>query len=145
MNDDLNLTGRITDDGKLVIYSQNETNDYLRRHRGKRIMIQFHVMDDRPVRAMIAYYHAKILSDIQAAFFNMGERKRLSAVDEFCREISPVCWSDAMDNSGRWQSRLKGISELSAAEMYQHIEFLKQYAAENFHVFIHDPKIISHG
>jgi len=141
----LNLTGRITNDGKLAVYSQNELNHYLKQNSGKRVMIRFEILDERPTQAMLGYYHAKVLPDMKDAFWKLGNRKRLSEVEQFCREVSPICWSDEMDENGKWKYRLKDLSELNAPELYQHLEFIKQYAAENLHVFIHDPKIITNG
>ena len=59
------------------------------------------------------------------------------------RELSPVMYEQTPDiNTGKYETRLRTISELSNAELIEHIEHLKQIAAENYNLYIDDPRSI---
>ena len=45
-------------------------------------------------------------------------------------------------NTGKYETRLRTIAELSNAELIEHIEHLKQIAAEEYNTFIDDPRSI---
>ena len=44
--------------------------------------------------------------------------------------------------TGEYENRLRKISELSNAELIEHIEFLKQLASEEYYIYIADPNEI---
>jgi len=45
-------------------------------------------------------------------------------------------------NTGKYETRLRTIAELSNAELIEHIDFLKQLASEEYYIYIADPNEI---
>ena len=45
-------------------------------------------------------------------------------------------------NTGKYETRLRTIAELSNAELIEHIEHLKQLASEEYYIYIADPNEI---
>lgn len=45
-------------------------------------------------------------------------------------------------NTGKYETRLRTIVELSNAELIEHIEHLKQIASEEYYIYIADPNEI---
>lgn len=60
-------------------------------------------------------------------------------VEERLREISPIC-NNYIWNGQEYCNNIKLINDLDNSEMNEHIDFLKQYAAENLYLIIDDPK-----
>ena len=76
----------------------------------------------------------------RAAFRELGERMDEEEVEKRLREMSPEARVKVPDeNTGEYTCRLKTIAEMSNAELLEHIDFIRQYAAENLYVFIDDP------
>jgi len=153
MKKELNLTGRINSKGKLEIYSTDELNDWLSKFPGKRIQLSISVYEPGTSVAMRAYYVKKVLPDIREKLREMGEYKSIKQVEFECREISPVCWVEKINpETGEYTWYLREIVDLDAgyrdmedlsnSELVEHLDFLKQYAAENLGLFIDDPKTL---
>ena len=49
-------------------------------------------------------------------------------------------YNSRVDEKGNYINELKSVNELSNSELNEHIETLKQIAAEQYGVFIDDPK-----
>jgi hypothetical protein len=126
---------------------------YFSSNRKKRILVTFRVYMPGTSAALRGYYTNKVVPDIRDAYWQMGEHMTLKATEKHLREISPICWKEWFDeNSQSWQSELREIVDLDRgkeevrdfdnSELVQHLEFLKQFAAENLSVFIDDPRIL---
>ncbi len=117
--------------------------------------MSFSVYEPETSVLLRAYYYKKVLPDIKDAFKKLGEFMDLEQTDLFLREISPVCRQVKIDPStGKKSVTLKEIinfdsfsgyidsEETDNSELIEHIEYIKQYAAENLSIFIDDPKTI---
>ena len=57
--------------------------------------------------------------------------------------MSPIMYEQNADlDTGKYNTRIKSVAELSNAELVEHIETLKQIAAEDFSIYIEDPNLI---
>lgn len=153
MKKELNLTGTINQNGKLNMYSQHEFFNWLEQHRGKRVQMTFRVYEPGTSVALRGYYANKVLPDIREAFKEQGSAMTLKETEEYCRQLSPVCWHEILNpETGNWEYWLREIidldrgikdqEELSNGELVEHLEFLKKWAAENLGVFIDDPQTL---
>ena len=77
-----------------------------------------------------------------SAFWENGERLTEKQTEQRLREYSPIMLEEWVNDAGKYEARLREINELSNAELIEHIETLKQLAAEEFYLFIDDPNTI---
>lgn len=149
----LTLPGKINSKGKLALHSQDELNAYLVDNQGKRVMVTFRVYQPGTSPALRGYYVNKVVPDCQKALWKQGFRWNLKETEYYLRYTSPICWEETFDSdTGKYHSEIrelvdidKGIYEIGDfdnSELMEHIDFIKQFAAENLGVFIDDPKTI---
>ena len=58
------------------------------------------------------------------------------------RQMSPIMQIEEVDENGKYLRILRSVSDLDNSELIEHIETLKQIAAEDFSLYIEDPKYI---
>lgn len=132
--------GTVNENGGLVMYME-EINDFFKKHKGCKVIAEFTVLKKEASEAMKGYYFIAVVPEFRKALWNSGERKTQEQTELFLREISPIMYEEFVNtSSGKYESRIKEIQELSNIELIEHIEFLKQLAAEEYGVFIEDPK-----
>jgi hypothetical protein len=131
-------TGTITNDGKLKMF-MGELNQFLAQFPGEKIIATFSVLPGEQSEALKAYYWKCVVPTMQKALWDAGERKDYIDTDVWIREQSPIMAKQDYKN-GRIETEIKTIDELSNSELIEHIETIKQLAAEEFSVFIEDPK-----
>lgn len=133
-------SGTIDKNGNLAMY-MGEINDFFQKHKGSRIIAEFTVLRKEASEAMKGYYFAVIVPEFRKAIWQSGERKTEQQTDLFLREISPIMHEEFVNtSSGKYDHRIKEIKELSNPELVEYIEHLKQIAAEEYGLFIEDPK-----
>lgn len=149
----LSLSGKVNNQGKLGLHGQDELNDFLSKNRGKRVMVTFRAYQPGTSVALRGYYVNKVVPDFQRAFLEHGYHWSLKETEAHLRNISPICWAEHFDaETGKYYSELRElvdidrgtyeIGDFDNSELLIHLDFLKQYAAENLGVFIDDPKTI---
>lgn len=132
------IYGRIRQDGKPEFYT-GELNQMCKKHIGKRIIATFEVVENGSSDAIRRYYFGHIVPAFRKALWENGDRKTLEQTEEYMREISPIMQDETPDiKTGKYHSRVRGISETTNAEMLDHISFLQQFAAENLYIYITD-------
>lgn len=120
-----------------------EVNAFFKENRGQRVIATFHVAPTATSKAMLAYYFKYVVPTITRAAYECGDRRLQQDTDVWLREMSAVCWEEKVDvETGEYQSRLREVTELSNAEMIDYLEFLKQMAAEEYNVYVEDPRMI---
>lgn len=131
-------TGTITTDGKLKMF-MGELNQFLAQFPGAKLVATFSVLPDSQSEALKAYYWKCVVPTMKRALWDSGERMIEPDVDVFLRELSPICARCKYTEHGE-MCELRPIDDLADAELVEHIETIKQIAAEEYSVFIDDPK-----
>ena len=139
---EITATGTINNNGGLAMY-MGEVNDFFKSWKGSRIVARFIVASPGSSEALKGYYFNYVVPTFKNAIWESGERKTEEQTEKFLRELSPIMYEQTPNiETGKYETRLRSVSELSNAELVEHIEHLKQIAAEEYNTFIDDPKII---
>lgn len=134
------VSGSINQKGGLVMY-MTELNDFLKDHKGCKVVATFTVLKKEASFALKGYYFNYVVPTFKTAIWQSGERKTEQQTEYFLREISPIMYKEVVNvETGKYNNELREINELSNPELIEHIETLKQIAAEEYGVFIDDPK-----
>jgi hypothetical protein len=119
-----------------------DINEFFKQHPGSRVVAHFTVIGKPASEAIKGYYYKGVVPQMREALRVSGERKTEEQTEKFLREISPATITQvANEITGKYESGLKEISDLSNTEMVEHLEYIKQIAAEEFGTFIEDPNI----
>lgn len=139
---EISSSGNIGNDGKLRMYF-GELNQFFAMHKGSRIIARFIVASPGSSEALKGYYFNYVVPTFRTGIWEAGERLTEEQTERRLRELSPVMYDQTPDiNTGKYETRLRTIAELSNAELIEHIEHLKQIAAEEYNTFIDDPRSI---
>lgn len=132
----------INNNGKLAMY-MGEVNQFFSMHKGSRIIARFIVASPGSSEALKGYYFNYVVPTFKSAIWDSGERLTEEQTERRLRELSPVMYDQTADQeTGKYETRLREIKELSNAELIEHIEHLKQIAAEEYNTFIEDPNVL---
>ena len=135
-------TGTITNNGSLAMY-MGEVNDFFSKNKGTRIIARFIVSKPGSSEALKGYYYHCVVPTFQQAIWESGDRKTEEQTELFLRELSPIMRTERInEETGKYTHDLKQINELSNSELVEHIETLKQIAAEEYNTYIEDPRVI---
>jgi hypothetical protein len=138
----MSATGIINNSGKLSMY-MGELNEFFKQHKGERIVARFFVAPKSSSAALKAYYYNSVVPSVRQALAETGERKTEKDTELFLRQNSPIMQIEKIDEiSGKYFSELRQINDCSNAELIEHIDTIKQFAAENLNVYIEDPKML---
>lgn len=137
---EISSSGNIGNDGKLRMYF-GELNQFFAMHKGSRIIARFTVASPGSSEALKGYYFNYVVPTFRTGIWEAGERLTDEQTERRLRELSPVMYEQIPNiETGEYETRLRKISELSNAELIEHIEHLKHIAAEEYSIFIDDPK-----
>lgn len=140
---EITATGMINNNGGLQMY-MGELNQFFAMHKGSRIIARFIVASPGSSEALKGYYFNYVVPTFRTGIWEAGERLTDEQTERRLRELSPVMYEQIPNiETGEYETRLRTIAELSNAELIEHIEHLKQIAAEEYSIFIDDPKSIS--
>lgn len=119
-----------------------EVNDFFSKWPGKRILASFTVLGDNASEAIKTYYHKAVVPQIrQALYMHEGARKTDKQVEEWLREISPVAYTESYNEiTDSYEHNVLEINDMTNRQLSKHIEFIKDMAAEQYQVFVEDPK-----
>lgn len=139
---EITATGKIDNNGGLKMYMR-ELNQFFAMHKGSRIIARFIVASPGSSEALKGYYFNYVVPTFRTGIWEAGERLTDEQTETRLRELSPVMYEQIPNiETGEYETRLRKISDLSNAELIEHIEHLKQIAAEEYSIFIDDPKSI---
>lgn len=139
---EITATGTINRNGGLVMY-MGELNQFFSMHKGSRVIARFMVAPVGSSEALKGYYFNYVVPTFRTGIWEAGERLTEEQTERRLRELSPVMYEQTPNiETGEYETRLRGISELSNAELIEHIETLKQIAAEEYSTYIDDPKTL---
>lgn len=120
-----------------------ELNAFLAEHKGERIVARFFVAQVGSSDALKGYYFNYVVPMVREGLKITGDRKTEKQTEYYLRVNSTVCWDESVNEiTGEYNERLREIRELSNPELLEHIEIVRQFAAEELHIFIDDPKTI---
>ena len=139
---EINISGRITSEGKLAMYMQ-ELHAFAQQWKNTRIVATFKVYQPGSSAALRGYYFNCVVSAMKRALWETGERKTDEQTELWLREMSPIMYQQEADpETGKYSTVLREIADLDNAELIEHIETIKQFAAEDFNTYIEDPNTI---
>lgn len=139
---EITASGTINKNGGLAMY-MGEINEFFQMHKSKKVIARFVVVEKEASAALKGYYFNYVVPTFKQAIWQSGERKTEEQTERFLRELSPIMYDQTVnDVTGKYESRLREISELSNPELIDHIDFLKQLASEEYYIYIADPNEI---
>lgn len=133
-----NVFAKINDEGRLM--TPPDLREFLTMWKNNRVVVRFEILPDTPSEALKGYYFHCVVPTMKTALWESGERKNEQDTDKWLREMSPITNKTEWDNG--WQGTLKDIADLSNAELSEHVEFVRQMAAEEFSIYIEEPQTI---
>lgn len=117
-----------------------ELNEFFKGWKGSRIIARFIVASPGSSEALKGYYFNYVVPTFKHAIWEAGERLTEEQTERRLREFSPIMYEQTPNiDTGKYETRLRTIAELSNAELIEHIEFLKQLASEEYYLYIADP------
>ena len=139
---EINITGLIDKQGRLRLYLA-ELNAFAQQWKNARIVATFKVYQPGSSAALRGYYFNYIVPVMKRALWETGERKTDEQTELWLREMSPIMYQQEADPEvGKYTTTLREIADLDNAELIEHIETIRQMAAEDFNVFIDDPNTL---
>lgn len=136
---EITATGTINNNGGLAMY-MGELNEFFKGWKGSRIIARFIVASPGSSEALKGYYFNYVVPTFKHAIWEEGERLTEEQTERRLREFSPIMYEQTPNiDTGKYETRLRTIAELSNAELIEHIEFLKQLASEEYYLYISDP------
>lgn len=133
-------SGIVKNDATMHFHEVNDLNTFLSHHKGHRFTIQIRVQEKDKSKEFLAYYWHVVVPKMKRAFFEIGYYyRKKEAVDLECRKLCGIYHEIPKEDMTGYSYRLKTISEMGTTELYNYIELLKIYAAENLSVYIDDP------
>lgn len=134
---EITATGKINNNGQLVMYL-GEVNEFFRGWKGSRVIARFIIAPSSSSEALKGYYYNCVVPTMRQALWDSGDRRTEEQTEEYLRRLSPIMYEE-FEEGGKYNNRLRDIKELSNAELIEHIDTIKQIAAEEFSVYIEDP------
>jgi hypothetical protein len=117
-----------------------DLREFLNQWKESRVVVRFEILSEKPSEALKGYYFHCVVPTMKTALWESGERKNEQQTENWLREMSPI--THHCEWRGFWDVTIKDIAELSNAEFVEHIEFIRQMAAEEFSVYIEEPQTI---
>jgi NurA-like 5'-3' nuclease len=138
----ITVTGTIDNNGNLRMY-MDELKQFFKMHKGCRIIAKFMIESQGSSEALKGYYYNCVVPSFQEGMWDAGERLTEEDAEIKMRELSPIMLEQEFnEETGKYTTRLREISELSNAELVEYIDHLKQIAAEEYSIYIEDPQSI---
>jgi NurA-like 5'-3' nuclease len=138
----ITVTGTIDNNGNLRMY-MDELKQFFKMHKGCRVIAKFMVESLGSSEALKGYYYNCVVPSFQEGMWDAGERLTEEDAEIKMRELSPIMLEQEFnEETGKYTTRLREISELSNAELVEYIDNLKQIAAEEYSIYIEDPQSI---
>ena len=135
--DTISESGIITDKGQLRL-PMDRLNAFFAANKGKRVVVRFEADTPGSTALQQAYYYNYVVPTIKAALYEKGERFTESGVDRWIINNYPLS-KDLFTEDGN--PKVVG-KQLTISEMFDLLEWLKQFAAENLYVYIEDPRTL---
>ncbi len=129
--------GHITDKGELKMF-MGDLKQFFSEWKGSKVIATFEIIPDEQSEALKAYYYKYVVPTMRQAIWDTGTRLTNEDCDYYLRYMSPIMRIEE-HNGDKWRYDVLDIKDVSNAELIEHIEFIKQMAAEDYGVYIEDP------
>ena len=129
--------GRIDNEGKLSCF-MGELEQFAKLHPDRGVIIRVEVQPKEPTDRTRNYYYGYCVPEMQSAMLENGERYTKAQVDYIIRSACPLFFDEQWEN-GKYKYRIKEWDELDQAETNEFIEWLYQWAAENYSKILESP------
>lgn len=134
---EISESGIIGADGKLHL-PMDRLNAFFAQNKGQRVVVRFEAAAPGSSELQLAYYYNYIVPSVQRALYKQGTRMTETGVDRWLLNNYPMA-GDLFTADGT--PKVIG-RQLTQNEMFDFLEWLKQYAAENLETYIEDPKTL---
>ena len=131
-------SGLIGQDGKLRM-PMERLNQFFAEHKGQRIVMRIEAAEQCSSVAQIAYYYNYVLPTVRQALLEIGERKTEGQTDKWLIDMYPGEKDERILGLG---DNVKEARQMDKLQMFDFLDWLKEFAAENLYVYIEDPKNI---
>lgn len=118
---DFTLTGRIDDQGNILISNKQAWLEYLRLNKGRNIVGNFEVFTGMSNTRQLKYFRTVHLKQMQTAFIKLGSRYTT-------QEIENILIGD--------YHKYIVLKEANTIELTAFLDFVRQYASENLDINI---------
>ena len=115
--------GQVRKDGKLGVFESAQVDEWLRKRKGKRILVTYEVIEEDSTRLQVAKYQ-RVVNSIPETLVDFGNHTNAKLVDAELRITSPYAEEDVLPE------------EMSKKQLSQHIDWCIQWAAENMGLVI---------
>ena len=136
--DKISESGIITDNGQLRL-PMDRLNAFFAANKGKRVVVRFEAAESGSSKLQLAYYYNYIVQTISAALYDQGTRMCERAVDEWLVGQYPGEKDERLLGFG---DDVKEARQMNIRQMFDFLDWLKQFAAENLYVYIEDPRML---
>lgn len=131
-------SGIISDDGKLRL-PMFRVNAFCLANKGKRVIVRIEAAAPGSTELQRAYYYNYVVPTIAAALYEQGTRKSEMAVDKWLVDEYP---GDKEESEIGLGVEVTEARQFNKSQMFDFLEWLKQYAAENLYVYVEDPRTL---
>ena len=139
---EIEVSGRIDNKGRLSMYME-ELKAFTSKWKDCKVVATFRVYQPGTSAALRGYYFNAVVPTMKRAFWEAGERYTDEQTERILREYSPIMHQQQADpDTGKYNDEIREIKDLDNSELIEHIEIIKQLAAEQFSVYIEDPNTI---
>lgn len=136
---EIQIAGTINSAGEILLH-KDELKEFAKQHPNERFVLHVQILPKQTSQSLRGYYYSYVVPTFRQAIWKAGERLTEKQTEERLRRLSPLMWEQKADfNTGRYNSRLRHLSELSNAELIEHIATLQQIGAEEYSIYITDP------
>ena len=139
---EINVAGRVDSYGRLNMYME-ELKEFTKKWKDSKVVATFRIYQPGTSAALRVYYFNAVVPTMKRAFWDAGERYTDEQTERILREYSPIMHQQQADpDTGKYNDEIREIKDLDNSELIEHIETIKQIAAEEFNVYIEDPNTI---
>lgn len=131
------LVGKVGDRGEIIAHWE-AMSEFLSMHKGRAVILRAEILPKEASEKTKNYFFGYIVPEMQSAYMEAGEHLTREQTYNHLREACPLFIAETREN-GQWRRRIKEWEELDQAEVNEAIDWIFQYAAENFSKILDNP------
>ena len=134
----ITLPGKISN-GRLRFYA-DALKDWANQYKDERLTITLEILPKEQSKLLRAYYNNYVVPELRHAMKEAGEHLTHEQTEQRLREFAPMMHDTHYDSqTGHTTTIVKEIDDLGNSEFIEYLDWLKEFAAENFATYIEDP------
>lgn len=134
----------VTEDGEIKMYNKQDYIRFLGLYPGRRFIMETKVIETGEKAWLRGYYFAEPVQAFMRGWEGMGEYYDKMEAHHKMKLLFPKMriYKEQEDPKKKPKVDTRSIMDESftTADFWEYIEFLKQYAAEHFGIYIYDPR-----